>query len=95
MYDLTRKLMFLALHGPLKTTGFTKNVSLGIIRVGFPVSELHVWFHAFKNAYNIYRWYEKILRKWETQTLLKVKLTGKLKKESTWESSVVPSPAAP
>lgn len=43
--------MFLALHGPLKTTGLTRNLSLGTIIAVFSASEqLHAAFQVFKNA---------------------------------------------
>lgn len=93
----TRKLMFLALHGPPKTTGFTKNVCFGMITVGFSVSELHAPFHALKNACNIAddttkKENAKMLSKKEGNITESSKFKGK---EITWESSVVPSQTAP
>lgn len=52
--------MFWALHGPLKMIGFTRNLLLGMIRVGFSASELHAAFHASKNAFKIL---EKLIEK--------------------------------
>lgn len=40
--------------------GFTRNLLLGMIRVGFSVSELHAAFHASNNAFKIS---EKLIEK--------------------------------
>lgn len=50
-FFITTKWISSALQGPVKVTGYTKNVvSSGTNTIGVPVSALHAAFHASRNA---------------------------------------------